>query len=43
MSQEGLSNYFVTASIIDNNGCVYTTYKEIYGRSYIYSSSYCEQ
>jgi len=42
MPQEGLSNYIITASIIDNNGCIITSYKEIQSRTFIYSGSYCE-
>lgn len=40
----GLEGIFVTASILDSNGCVSEiAYHEIYGRTWEYSGSYCEQ
>lgn len=43
LEQEGLSGYFITASMKDSLGCISTPIiTEIYGREYIYSGSYCE-
>ena len=43
MINDGLNGFYVTASVIDNNGCIISTTQEIYGRTYIYSGSYCEE
>lgn len=44
LSYDNLDAIYITSSIIDNNNCISDPiYTEIYGRTYIYSGSYCEQ
>lgn len=44
LTEEGLNGYFITASVKDSLGCISSQLiTEVYGRTYIYSGSYCEQ